>query len=191
MPASARVPRFRRSILVLMSVGVVVAVSANFVLAQEYPSRTGDLDTSSGAVVAPGETVTVRGSGFAPGAAVVVTIESDPIVLARTGADGTGAIAASAEIPISLPAGSHTLKATGAAAGGGVLVLAQAVEVTGSAESADGADGVSEVQETVSGGELAFTGLGSVMLLVAAAVVLLFAGGGLIVASRRRRVRSL
>lgn len=194
--------RQRRQILVGAVMFTLVALLPVASMAQEYPSRVGDLDTSSGSTVAPGEDVTISGSGFASGANVTITIESDPVVLGSTTADATGTIAAVIEIPASIPAGSHTLKATGRSADGGVLVLAQAVEVTGQAGGgggggdSDGSDGAAAGGQGADRGEvgssspasstLAFTGL-STTGLAAVAVALLLAGGAAVGVSRHRR----
>lgn len=178
------------ALLVVLTLVAVLAVVMNVARAQEYPVREGDLDTSSGATVAAGEDVTVTGSGFAGGAEVVITIESDPITLGATTADATGAISTSVVIPTTLTNGSHTLKATGMAAGGGLLVLAQAVEVIGGVDPGDDADAtdrrVGDVEETAAGGSLAATGLGVVGLAVVG-LALLAAGCGAVALARRHR----
>lgn len=181
------------ALLVVLTLVAVLAAVMNVARAQEYPVREGDLDTSSGATVAAGEDVTVTGSGFAGGAEVVITIESDPITLGATTADATGAISTSVVIPTTLTNGSHTLKATGMAAGGGLLVLAQAVEVIGGVDPGDDADAtdrrvgdVGDVEETTAGGSLAATGLGVVGLAVVG-LALLAGGGGAVALARRHR----
>lgn len=109
--------------------------------AQDYPLNDGGLVVeSSGAAVdgdggaadgriAPGDTVTLRGGGFVPGSEVTVTIESEPVQLATTTADERGDIEVTVTVPDGFPLGDHTLKASGESAAGGVLVLAQPVEV--------------------------------------------------------------
>lgn len=187
MPFVARRMMSLSASLALLVVVALVGV-VNVASAQEYPLRTGDLETSSGTTIAAGEIFTLTGSGFAPGAEVVVTIESDPVVLGDVVADGAGVISTSVQIPTSLEAGTHTLKATGTAAGGGVLVLALTVEVAGSDDGGAGdPDGtVGDVDETAAGDELAATGIG----LVVPAVIglsLLTGGGAAIAVARRRR----
>lgn len=173
------------ALLLLLVVALVTVVDVAG--AQEYPVREGGLDTSSGTVVAPGEDLTVTGSGFAGGAQVVITIESDPITLGATVADAAGAISTSVQIPTTLTDGSHTLKATGTAAGGGLLVLAQAVDVAGGVSPGDDAGGtIGDVTDTAAVGSVSTTGGGVVGPLVAALVLLLGAITVVVVMRRRR-----
>lgn len=140
--------------------------------AQEYPVQRGDLNPSA-STTDPGDPVSIRGGGFAPGAEVVITLESEVVTLATVSADATGAIDVSVRIPADAPPGSHTLKATGEAAGGGTLVLSAPITV--------GAD---------VDGPLAFSGAGSTLLLVVTGLGLAVVGIGLLFTGLAyRRVR--
>lgn len=154
-----------------------ISVPAALVWAQDYPLQTGDLQVDGGGggevVLAPGDPVTITGGGFAPGSDVVITIESEPVVLGETTADATGDFSTTVVLPAALPAGGHTIKATGDDARGGVLVLSQEVTVAG----ASGEGGLPVTG--VSGGDL---------LLVAG--LLLLVGGGVLFAIRRRQAVS-
>ncbi len=156
---------YRRS--VLMSIALLLALPA-VAGAQQYPPSSADL-TVSDSTPGVGQQISVAGSGFAPGANVVITFESTPVTLATVAADAGGAFSTVVTIPSNATPGVHTIKATGAGAGGGTLVLSAQVTVGGA-----------------SGGSLAKTGADNIfpLLLVAAGLVLV--GGVLIVSVRRR-----
>jgi hypothetical protein len=92
---------------------------------------TGGSLSSSAVDLEPGVPTTVSGDGFAPGVNVDITVESAPIQLKTVAADATGAISTTVTIPTDLPAGTHTLKATGATIDGGTLVLSTQFVVGG------------------------------------------------------------
>lgn len=77
----------------------------------------------------PGDIVTVTGGGFAPNSEVVITIESTPQVLGIVNADPTGAVSASVGIPTSIAEGVHTIKLTGQAVGGAVVVQSHSITI--------------------------------------------------------------
>lgn len=68
-----------------------------------------------------GARLTVSGGGYAPGAPVVITDQARGTALGRIKADPTGWV--TANLALDLPAGRHTVVATGAAAAGGTLEL--------------------------------------------------------------------
>jgi hypothetical protein len=146
----------------LLFVGIAGSSSA------AYPVQTGPLAVTSGNL-APGETATLAGGGFAPGAPVTVSVYSTPVLLATTTADATGAIRVTVTLPADLAAGQHHVEAVGPAPGGGTNTLTVAFTVTGS-----------------SGGALSNTGFPGILALSAAGI-LLIAGGLLVFAGRRRR----
>lgn len=76
-----------------------------------------------------GGSITISGSGYAPGSEVRITIESEPALLGTVAADATGAFAATVTIPATL-SGTHTIKSTGIAPDGSVRVLATVVLVS-------------------------------------------------------------
>ena len=166
----------RKAIVALA--GVALSLLPGVAGSQEYPIQTGSLFVSD-PTVTPGQAIQISGSGFVPGASVALTLESTQISLGTTAANGAGAIDTTVTIPTSTAPGTHTLKATGAAAGGGTLVLSATITVVGGA-GAPGAAGR---------GFLAFTG-GQVLVAGAIATGLLALGAASLMASRRRARRA-
>jgi hypothetical protein len=80
-----------------------------------------------GAIVQPGDSIDVEGSGFNDGETVDVVLHSDPVTIGSLTADSTGAVSGSVTIPNSTPLGSHELYLEGAASG--VEVLAASFSV--------------------------------------------------------------
>jgi len=184
-----------RQIFVIVPVFLaVLAASAPASAATYPPGGPGDLQVSA-TTVAPGEPVTVTGSGFAPGAEVTVLTSFSSLAL---GAGGRGAVfaaapaarfatatvwgtvtansngVATARIKLSKP-GTWTVTFRGPNAGGGIRVLNTRIVVTGAQGGSAGK------QLTKTGADLTFlwAGLG-----------LLVAGGALVALARiRRRVR--
>ena len=157
---------YRRS--VLMSIALLLALPAA-AGAQQYPPNATNLTVSDSTVV-PGQKITVTGTGFAPGATVVITFESTPVTLATVAADSGGTFSAVVTIPTNATPGIHTIKATGAGADGGTLVLSAQVTVSGT-----------------SGGTLARTGSDNILPLLLVAAGLVLVGGVLIFSVRRRQ----
>ncbi|MFI5894098.1 fibronectin type III domain-containing protein [Actinoplanes sp. NPDC051513] len=79
---------------------------------------------------APGATITITGSGYAPYSTVVLSLFSNPVSLGTATADANGNIAVTVSLPAGTPTGSHTLLATGLDSHGAVLNLAKSVAVT-------------------------------------------------------------
>jgi LPXTG-motif cell wall-anchored protein len=123
-----------RTIFAVLAVMMSVVTGASAVNAQEYPLQDGELRVEYGgetvSQVRQGDQISISGAGFAPGAEVTVTIESDPVVLGTATADGSGTFSGSFEIPDGFDLGSHTVKATGEGATGGTNILSQGVSVT-------------------------------------------------------------
>jgi hypothetical protein len=113
-----------------------------------------------------GARITVSGGGYAPGAPVVITDQSGGAALGRIKADPTGWV--TANVALDLPAGRHTVVATGAAAAGGMLELSLGVSIGRSS------------------GNLAHAGTDSAGM-IALIVAMLAAGAALIGTGRRRR----
>ncbi|MGH8925130.1 MAG: hypothetical protein ACRDWA_10910 [Acidimicrobiia bacterium] len=80
----------------------------------------------------PGDEVEVSGSGFAPGSEVVLTIESEPVMLATVTANSGGSFSSIVTVPSNVAAGQHTISATGIDPSGAPRVLAAQVSVGGS-----------------------------------------------------------
>jgi hypothetical protein len=74
-----------------------------------------------------GQSVTVSGSGFAPGATITITFQSPRVVVGTTTADGKGHFTATVLVPADAPPGKHNLQADGPAnvAGGHAVLVAQ------------------------------------------------------------------
>jgi hypothetical protein len=129
------------------------------------PLDTGDGPISS---AAPGQTLVVKGSGYAPYSSVTITIYSSPQVLATVQADAAGAFEQSVTVPAGLPAGTHSFVAAGVDANGKARALRLDVTVA-----------------TTSGGGLPITGP-AVIALFACGLVLIVAGSAMRVAARRQ-----
>lgn len=121
----------------------------------------------SAASAEPGSGIVIGGAGFAPGAVVTITFESQTVVLGAARADRSGAFSRQVTIPEEAEPGRHTVRATGEAAGGGILVLSTAVTVPAEPTRA-----------------------GATGLLVLVAVLGLAAVGGALLALRMRRAAS-
>lgn len=104
--------------------------------AVDYPVITGTLTvtSSSGSAtspVSPGTQIRVAGGGFAPGSSVQITFHSTPVLAATVQADAAGSIDVVVNVPQGLSDGQHMVQATGAAPGGGSVVLERVVTVAG------------------------------------------------------------
>lgn len=132
-----------------------------------YPVQTAPLNLGqSSPSPSPGATVTVQGSGYAPGARVSIDVHSTVIHLTTVTADASGFMRATVTLPASLPSGSHELTATGPAAGGGTNTLS--------------------LSFNVAGGSLPFTGA-PVVLIGGAGLLAAAVGAALILYARRRQ----
>jgi LPXTG-motif cell wall-anchored protein len=134
------------------------------------PTKSADLTMPAGASssVAAGKTITVTGTGYAPGSTVTLAIYSTPTVLTTVVADANGAFTVTVTVPAGLAAGKHTLVAAG-------------VDDLGNARYVN-----LEVTVTSGGGvRLANTGA-DVTVPALGGIAVLGLGAGLIVAARRR-----
>lgn len=133
MSLTQRLPFVPRALVALMSCVLVLLLGMTHAWAQSSePVSTGTLESSvdPGGVVEPGDVVTMSGSGFAPGARIDIVLNSDPIHLATVEADATGFFEVTVPLPAGgLPAGRHTLTATGPDPSGGLRVLSVPVVV--------------------------------------------------------------
>lgn len=168
-----------RKALVFITVVLAACSLAAAAGAADYPVNGGGLGVSQNGspttTVAPGSTVTLSGSGFAPGASIQITIASTPRLLATVTADGSGSFTATVTIPSGLEPGTHTLSATGASASGGTVVLTQQITLGSSTSGSNG-----------SSGAMAFTG-GNAAALAGVAVVVFGVGFLFVMVTRRRR----
>jgi hypothetical protein len=169
----------------LVSIVVVglALVGATTVNAQQYGSTTGPLQIGSSSLQS-GVSVLVAGEGFAPGAPVTITLQSDPIVLDTTTADMAGRISDRVTIPVSAPAGDHHVVATGQAVDGGTLTLSAAVTVAASPATTlpNGKGSV-----PVPSGPIPTTGANWIATKIWIGIVVIVAGTVLIFGVRRRR----
>lgn len=156
-----------------------IAMAATLSMAGGAMAQYGGSGLSvSSTSVEPGGSITLSGGGFAPNADITITLESDPVTLERTAADSSGFFEETVKIPSGTPPGTHTLKASGRAEGGGTQVLSTQIVL----RAAGGAS-------AVGGGELPFTGT-DVTLFTAVAAGLAAIGSALWQTGRRRqRVR--
>jgi len=175
MSVQERFPDLPRLLVALMTAVLVVVVGSTYATAQtSEPVSTGPLTAPAvSGGVERGEEVRLSGAGYAPGASIDITIESTPRLLTTVTAGATGAFSVIVEIPAGFPAGSHTLKATGADPTGGLRVLSVPVTV----EPATG--------QSSGSGSLVRTG-SNTTLLVGVGVAAI-AGGSALLRARRRR----
>jgi hypothetical protein len=158
-----------------------VAMAATLSMAGGAMAQYGGSGLSvSSTTVEPGGSVALSGGGFAPNADVTITLESDPVTLERTTADSSGFLEETVKIPSGTPPGTHTLKASGRAEGGGTQVLSTQIVLRAAGGATAGGGG---------GGALPFTGT-DVTLFTAVAAGLAAIGSALWQTGRRRqRVR--
>ena len=74
--------------------------------------------------------IPMSGSGFASGSEVGLFLFSDPINLGTVTANTTGTATATAQIPGTVPAGSHTLQIAGTNSAGKTIALSMGITVT-------------------------------------------------------------
>jgi hypothetical protein len=142
------------------------------------PARDGLVPTADLAspekATAPGQEMVLVAEGFEPGETVAFYLHSEPVFLGTAVAGADGSARLTVTIPADVPAGAHTVYATGGTSGRWAT-LAVELAVPAAAPAATPAD------------ELATTGA-SGGLAAAAAWALLFVGGGLVVLARRARI---
>ena len=144
--------------------------------AQVYPPNQCSLALSVSAAT-PGQTIIIGSAncspGFAAGATLEITLESDPVHLATATADANGQFSTPVTIPEDATVGPHTVVAKGQGANGSTLTINAELTIR-SATAGAGAPGA-----------LAFTGSDS-LPLVWIALALLTVGTALVLAVRRR-----
>jgi hypothetical protein len=159
---------------IVLALGVFF-VAATSAVAQTYPPVSSAL-TINVSVALPGQTVTVSGEGADPGAIVVLTFASAPVVVARTTADGSGKFSATFRVPTDATPGLHTVTATS----NGVVLASLTLRVL--ARSVQSA-----AHEREQGAELlAFTGFNGALKL-GLGLGMILVGAVLLLAIRRRR----
>jgi hypothetical protein len=156
---------------------------------------TADLETPKEAT-APGQEMELVAEGFQPGETVAFYLHSDPVFLGTAVADANGIARLMAWIPADVPAGAHTVVATGGTSGRwanlavdlAVPVDATAVTTPVAAAAAPAAPAAAADPTSVPAatGDLAVTGSQSGVLMTGAWLMLLV-GGGLVVLARKVR----
>ena len=135
---------------------------------------------SASSVVA-GDTVTVTGRGFGEGERVELTLFSDPVFLGSADADSDGRFTATVRIPLTTPAGEHTVRAAGSTSG----ALAEKALTVQAAPVGPGAPDAGAPGAGGPGGSLSQTGSGALFAGLGA-LALLIAGGAVFLLRRRR-----
>jgi hypothetical protein len=126
--------------------------------------------TLSATSVVPGQSITVTGRGFGEGERVDLTLFSEPVLLATVGADESGRFTATVRIPLSTPAGEHTVRAAGSESGS-VAEAALTVQAVPAAPGAAAPGAGGSLSQTGSGA--LYAGLGALALLIAGGAVFL------------------
>jgi hypothetical protein len=142
-------------------------------LAQDYPTG-GTGATASDTTPAPGQSITLRGTGFQTGSTETFDLFSAPVRLGTAVADSTGTATLTATIPASTPAGSHHVEISGTGSNGQPRTVSVALTVTGTG----GSSGTVPVTGSNSSKPIAEIGVGALAL------------GGLLVLVARRRSKA-
>ncbi len=186
-----------KKIVLLLTAGFLLLATTGVAQAQVYPPQACNAGalTASDTTVVPGQQISVGGCGFAPNTPVAITFESVPQLLRNllslpTSSATTESFSTTVVIPTDAPAGGHTLKASGLAADGGMMVASLPVQVL----DPDGDESGATAGTTATGGgtgsssgSLARTGSGLTVALLQAGLALILLGGGLVAVMRRRR----
>lgn len=163
-------PRTKRPLGVLIAVlGVMFAAVALAGPANaDYPSTTPSSSVGD-ETPAVGGTVTVSGSGYAPGERVTIKL-SGGATLGTATANSSGAFSMSVKLPAGVT-GAQTIVFTGATSG---RTSSTSIVVGGVGSGS-----------TTTGGTLAFTG--AAVIAIGSLAILLVIGGGLMMLAGRRR----
>lgn len=139
-----------------------------------------------------GGTITVTGSAFEPGTAVVIELRSDPVQLATATVGGDGTFSVTGTIPSDTPAGTHQIVVMV----GGADVASQAITIAAADGGSTGGGGTGGGSESGGssgggsshGGSLSSTGGDAAPMWAALAlgITVLGAGSVLLIHSRRR-----
>jgi alpha-L-fucosidase len=151
-------------IVVMAALGLSLAVPAF----AQYPVGPG---ITCPEITQVGGSLSVAGTNWLPESTVVLTFESDPVVVGTPETDSEGAFSTTVTIPADAEAGQHTLTATGRDQNGDPAQASCPITVTAGAGP---------------GGGLPITGTNITLGLVLLAVMIA-AGLGFLVASRRKK----
>ncbi|MGH9077861.1 MAG: Kelch repeat-containing protein [Acidimicrobiales bacterium] len=94
--------------------------------------------TATARTASTGQTVTLTGSGFAPGAAVTISFHSATVVLGSIRANSHGDFSLAVTIPAGAPEGPHHLEASGMDRAGSVVTMSTPIRVVPSPPSKSG-----------------------------------------------------
>ncbi|MFB9163828.1 discoidin domain-containing protein [Arthrobacter psychrochitiniphilus] len=180
------------------------------------PSTAPGADEATGEVnvanVVAGQKVTITGKNFKPGTTATFTLHSEPGVLGEAIVGKGGTVSLTTTIPVSLPAGQHTVVITGTDASGADAAVSIELQVTAAGgtpsaaatatatdtatetatatatatDTATTSDAATTVGTDNSNGELASTGFGLMPLGLAGAVLVLLGG---VLAMRRASMK--
>ncbi|WP_051389449.1 LamG-like jellyroll fold domain-containing protein [Arthrobacter sp. 35W] len=142
-------------------------------------STTGSVDTGT---AAPGQTITVSGSGFGPGSTVVFTLHSTPVELGTAVADAQGNVTLTVALPADVAAGEHLIVLTGVDASGAPVEVSIPLTV-----SASGAVDPAGTQAPADSESLSSTGFNGSLL--AGALIMMLAGALAVGVNARKRSR--
>ncbi|WP_245643546.1 pullulanase-type alpha-1,6-glucosidase [Sanguibacter suarezii] len=137
------------------------------------PTDPTDLEASislSESSVRPGDSITVSGTGFAPGETVQVWIRSTPQLLVAQVADANGSISVTVTVPLGTEVGEHSIRVVGLTSAREASAPLRVVAVVGGP------------------GGLGATGFSPVIALLGG--LLLVAGAGVYLVARRRSAAS-
>jgi hypothetical protein len=161
------------AIVMLASVGVAEAQTGGSNLPNS--TLTGQNADGSGNSGEPGDTATCESTGWQPGSDVECVLNSDPVRLGTAKADANGKATLAFKVP-NVPAGVHTLTASGIGANGQPRTLSAAFVVEGPSGS--------------SGGGLAKTGTSHSKPIAQIGAGAVAVGGLLVLAANKRRQKA-
>ena len=177
-----RIGRSIAAVLVLMSVAVGTAGVAGADVAHQY--STGPTVTFDRVVVNQGDQITWTSTGWQPGTAVSMVVNSHPVDLGAAIADSLGGLSYTWTVPVDFEPGTHSVTLTGVALAGSLTTISGTFDVTALAGALAG------LTTTVPGdATLPVTGGSRTWSLVLLASVLVVGGLALSVEARRRVAR--
>jgi hypothetical protein len=141
--------------------------------------------SSSTGTAKAGDSITMTGGGFQAGETVNATVESDPVNVGSATGGPDGEVSITFTLPASIPAGSHTIKLTGATSG---IVVSQALTVTAPAVSSTSSTSTTAASgATTTTVRISRTGSDAENQAMLAGLFLAL-GTALVLAARQRRV---